>query len=237
MKVLFVSDSNAKGGAFVAFVDMLSQLHKKGIDIIVLTSEYNELNRILQKIGVKSIAVGHRTALCEVASGIRKPLSYIKRWIIYRYYELKAQRIITNSVDFSTIDLVHTNSARNSIGCYINKKYGIPHIMHIREFSDKDFNCVSFLTNYISYYNQNTTRFLAVSNAVNRHWIKKGINKDAIETVYDGVRCDDIAISTDESKKAIVLKMVIVGGVVRTKGQHLAVNAITMLPDTIVCDS
>ena len=233
MKVLFITDSNAQGGAYVAFVDLVYQVYTKGVAVIVLTGEYNELNRKLKEIGINSVAAGHRMAMGGLASGIRRPISFLKRWILYNVCEIKAQNKISNTIDLSSIDIIHTNSARNSIGCFISKKYGIPHIMHIREFADKDFACVSFRKDYISYYNQFTDKFLAVSNAVRDHWINKGIDKDKILTLYDGVKCDNILLSTDNSKKDDVLKMVIVGGVVRTKGQHIAVKAISLLPEDI----
>lgn len=233
MKVLYVIDPGTVGGATVAFFDLIIQMQKMKVETVVLTSQYNEFNTKLENIGVNTIVDRHKTVLGGVASGIRRPISFLKRWIMYRVCEARAIQHISKQLDLSTIDLIHTNSARNSIGCFISKKYGIPHIMHIREFADKDFACVSFRKDYISYYNQFTDKFLAVSNAVRDHWINKGIDKDKILTLYDGVKCDNILLSTDNSKKDDVLKMVIVGGVVRTKGQHIAVKAISLLPEDI----
>ena len=233
MKVLYVIDPGTVGGATVAFFDLIIQMQKMKVETVVLTSQYNEFNTKLENIGVNTIVDRHKTVLGGVASGIRRPISFLKRWIMYRVCEARAIQHISKQLDLSTIDLIHTNSARNSIGCLISKKYGIPHIMHIREFADKDFSCVSFRNNYIEYYNQFSERFLAVSDAVKEHWIKKGINKKKILTVYDGVRYDNIRLSTDESKKDNILKLVIVGGVVQTKGQDLAVRAISLLPEEL----
>ena len=233
MRVLYIIDPGTVGGATVAFYDLISQMRLMNVEPIVITSGYNEFNKKLECLGVKTIADGHKTVLGGIGHGIRRPLSFIKRWIMYRTCETRAIQKISSQLEISTIDLIHTNSARNSIGCLISKRYGIPHIVHIREFADKDFACVAFKSNYIEIFNQYTDRFLAVSGAVKEHWIQKGIERNKIQTVYDGVRYDNIVLSPDSTKRDDVLKMVIVGGVVRTKGQDLAVKAISLLPDDI----
>lgn len=233
MNVLYIVDRDTQGGATVAFIDMLRQLQKLGVCPLILAGDDNEVIQSFRKESVTTYVGGYYPVLQPINRTYKRPYSYMKRLFFFYWYEIKALKRIDQMIDFSNIDIIHTNSARNDIGCYLNKKYGIPLIMHIREFADADFDCISFRPNYIKIFNDYTTRFLAVSDAVRRHWINKGIENEKVETVYDGVKCDDILLSTDESKKSTKLKMVLVGGVVEAKGQHVAVEAIVNLPDYV----
>lgn len=65
----------------------------------------------------------------------------IAKWLLRPYYAVRcalrnhrALKVIENEVDLSSIDLIHTNSNRDGLGALINKKYGIKHVWHLREF-------------------------------------------------------------------------------------------------------
>ena len=234
MTVLFILDYGTEGGATKAFVWMIRQLRNKGVTPLVVTGKYNEFNRLLEEDGFKSIPAGHYTAIDQINfkdwHWPRKFVRMIKRYYVHEYLAMKK---LQSEVDFSRIDIIHTNSARNTLGCRLSKKYGIPHIVHIREFGDKDFDCVRLAPNYTNILNTNTKQFLSVSKAVMNYWNSKGINKEKNRVLYDGVAFDDITISTDDEKKYNTLRMVINGGVFPTKGQHLIIEAMCMLNQEI----
>lgn len=233
MTVLYILDYGTVGGATRSFVEMVTQMKSLGVHPIVVTSKRNELNDELESKGIRTVVAGHYTLLEQLRiKGIKWPLSLVRNFLRFHFHEKKALRILANEIDFEKIDLIHTNSARNSLGCRLNIKYKIPHLMHIREFADADFNCRP-LAPYINLYNEGTTRFICISDAVRKHWIKKGINETKAITVYNGIHYNDINISSDTDKYSDVLKMVIVGGVYPTKGQHYAVEALGKLPNEI----
>lgn len=235
MRILYILDYGTVGGATHAFVDMVLQLKKNGVDPIVATGGIRStFNDYLTSLEIENFSLGHYTALEQIKfHSIKWPLNLLR--LITRYYinEYKSINKIKKYLLKNKIDLIHTNSARNSIGCKLSVKFGIPHIMHIREFADADFGCVSILPNYIKKYQKGTHCFVAVSNAVKQHWIKKGIMESAIHLVYDGVSYQNITISKDDDKKKKEIRMIIAGGVYPTKGQHLAVEAMRFLPDNI----
>ena len=233
MTVLYVLDYGTKGGATIAFIDMVNQMKENGVTPIVVTGKRTGLNDMLEARGITTVAAGHYTLLESFSfTHWFWPYSYIKRFLRYWINERKALKILERKIEFANIDLIHTNSARNSIGCRLSKKYNTPHVMHIREFADKDFNCVSFMPGYIRFFNKNTNAFVSISGAVMNHWNKKGIDKNKNHLIYDGVNYRDITVS-ERNKRSVQLKMVITGGVYPTKGQHLAVEAIGMLAPEI----
>ena len=234
MKVLYILDPGTVGGATRAFMELVVQLKDYGVEPIVLTGSKNDFNIELNKLGINNISIGHKPVLVQIwTKSWKRRIVYIVNKAMYLLFRFKALYIVSKNVDLKSIDLIHTNSARNDIGCFLNKKYKIPHICHIREFGDLDFNCTTLNSNYINIFNKYTTSFLAISNAVKKHWCSKGIIASKIRVVYDGVSPFGINTSEASNKHNKILRMVIAGGVFPTKGQHIAVEAIGLLPKII----
>lgn len=231
MKVLYIVDPGVVGGATLAFLEIANQMKKRGVDCLVCTSDRNSLNKELDQMGIANIAIGHHSVLePESPYKWKRPIKYPIRWIQYRLALKKALKIIEKNVNLSEIDLIHTNSHRNDIGCYLNKKHGIPHIVHIREFSDADFNCITYRKGFIHIMNQYTTRYIAISQAIKDYWIRKGVDKNKLIKIYDGISFREGTISDDKSKRSPKLKLVITSGICYPKGQHLVVGAMESLP-------
>ena len=234
MKVLYIGDPGTQGGAALAFIEVVSQMKKKGVDVIVCTSITNDFNAQLNALGIDNIAIGHESVLEPISPyKWKRPIKYPIRWSIYRIHLQRALKRIRSQIDLKAIDLIHTNSARNDVGCFLNKHYGIHHIMHIREFADADFNCISYRSNYIEEFNRYTTKFIAISDAVMTHWINKGIDKNKVVRIYDGVAYKNTTISDNLKKENVDLKMVMTSGICEPKGQHLVIDALHLLPPAI----
>lgn len=234
MKVLFIIDYGTVGGATHSFLEMVSALKDKSVTPFVCTSKRDYINNYLDSIGIDNFAIGHKTVLSPLStSGIKGKLRWIKCCLDYYISNYMSLRKLESSLNLAEIDLIHTNSARNDIGCFISKKYGIPHVMHIREFADSDFDCISFRPNYINVFNNFTTKFISISDAVKKHWIKKGIPDKNVITIYNGIHYEDISVSSDDKKCASKLHMLIAGGVVPAKGQQIAIEAIRLLPEKL----
>lgn len=231
INVLYILDYGTVGGATKAFVSLMFQLIRYDIKPIVITGVYNELNELLEANGIETIVAGHVTAIEPFKfEGIKWPLRLAKLIIRYYYKEIKAIKIVAKSIDLSEIDIIHTNSARNTLGCRLSRKYKKTHIIHIREFGDKDFNCIKLTPRYINILNKGSDIFISVSNAVKNYWNSLGIDSNKNICIYDGVDYTNISESSDEDKKKHVLKMVINGGVCEAKRQHLVIEAMKLLP-------
>lgn len=232
MRVLYIIDYGTIGGATKAFIDLVLSEKALGVLPIVITSQYNEINELLDSYRISNISAGHYTVLEPFKIKSIRSLWWLLK-MLWRYYssEKKAYKTIMSKINFDNIDIVHSNTNRCTLGCYINKRHKIPHIMHIREFSDKDFGCISLRPFYVDYFNKYTTSFISVSNAVKDYWNSKGIRHSKNHCIYDGVADKDIIRSTCLKNRNI--KMVIVGGVCKAKGQLIAVKSFEYLPLTI----
>lgn len=110
--------------------------------------------------------------------------------------------------------------------------YNVPHIMHIREFGYEDFDCCTYRYKYNKYISKYTNRFLAISKAVAKSWISRGVTKEKVQILYDGVDIYSIKIKNNynNDKK---LKIIIAGGICEAKGQYYAIEALSYLPEQI----
>ena len=238
MKILFITDSGILGGAAKSLIELVCSLHDMyTVDITVCTSEWNELNLILEEYGIKSITDGHMSAM-EVTPPVENSLIRfnirLKQAIQYRVTLKRSIKRLEKELDLKSFDLIHTNSSRVDFGCYLSKKYHIPHVMHLREFGEEDFNCWCLRPFYYKHLNKEVTSFIAISEAVKKAWIQKGIGRNKIKVIYNGIDFQKIKkVNPKEQMENVELKLVAAGGIFPTKGQYQIVEAIGRLPKDI----
>ena len=127
------------------------------------------------------------------------------------------------------VEFIHTNISAIDLGVKLATKYKLKNIMHIREFWDLDFNMHSYRKNYIKYLNKNIFAFIAISNAIRQHWIKKGIDEKKIYTIYNGVNFDNIIPKKEFNKSNDKIKILMMGSISEGKGQQELVKAVSLL--------
>lgn len=238
MKVLLIANKAEFGGATKCLKELIHSFINANIDVELVVFGENYLYKFCEENGIECHAIGH----VSFASGKGSTLfRKIIKFILIPYYYLKQllqnkkalKRAIKN-IDFSKIDIIHTNSNRDSIGAMLSKKYNIPHIWHLREFGKEDYNLRYYKLNYIKFMNKNTSKFIAISDAVKEAWIRKGIDSNKIVKIYDGIKLPDKKIFEEKLNAKIKdeKKFVYLGLVCPTKGQLDAVKAICSLNKT-----
>ncbi len=235
MKILYIADPLIVGGATRSLVDVVTSIKARGMECVVCTSEENSLSKELKGYGIQNFSSGHR-AVMDVRPKVRwkRPIIFILKAIYYYIRIPAAIHRIENMIDMETVDLIHTNSVRSDIGMLLSRKHHIPHVAHIREFGEDDFDCWTYRLNYTKFINQNTTTVIAISEAVKRSWIKKGIDPEKITVIYNGVNNNAIIpISPIKLCNDRILRLVAVGGICEPKGQHQIVEALGRLPKEV----
>ena len=236
MRVVYIIDSIVGGGAPKSLIEMVCELKRLyNVDPVVLTSQNNGFNKTLDKYGIENYAVGHGSFM--VGSPEKKWKKPFKWLILYMEYHLKHRSSIEKSlklIDWEKVDLIHSNSVRTDLGIELARITKKRCICHVREFAELDYNCWSYKASYIDYLNRGVDGFIAVSDSVKNYWISKGLTKEKIEVVYNGVdnrQIQRVDHSNWEEEKC--LKLVIVGEVIKNKGQLQAALAISLLPESI----
>ncbi len=233
--ILYILDPSITGGATKSAITLIQEVQAKGIKPIVCTPYYSEVNRHLESTGIQTIVTGHIEMITSIPkiSGIRSFKQVVKLLLRYCFHDFKAIRKICKETNIHKIDLIHTNSARSDIGFFLSMLFGIPHVVHIREFGDIDYGCKPLNPFYIFIYNKWGSKFICVSEAVKRHWTNKGLSNNKSIVVYNGIDATHFSVSSDAEKKHNFLNIVIAGSVIRSKGHHLAIKAISMLDPEI----
>lgn len=234
MKVVYIADIGIAGGATKSLVELVGTMKDQyQVEPIVLTSGCTQLNRQLDEKQIKNYALGYGAFLQGAPdAGWKKPVKWLLMGWVYGVHYFPALRKALKIIDWSTVDLIHTNVARDDIGMELSKRTGVPNLCHIREFAELDFNCWSYRPRYAAYLNGAADGFIAISDAVKKYWVKKGLEEDKIDVVYNGVDGDRIREADHSSwKEDEVLKLVIAGGVIPNKGQWQAIEAVCALPE------
>lgn len=239
MKVLYIQSGDDKYGSPKSLMELvLSLKNRYDVEPIVLTQKEGKTNELCNQNNIKSYVIDFPAFLIVGGSNIYrkiiKHVLYPYYWLKYRIKLSKAKKKILSLLENEKIDIVHTNINRIDIGNYYCSMKKIPHIMHIREFSKEDYNCMTLNPSYIDYLNKTTDKFVAISNAVKQNWTKKGLENNKIKTIYNGIdlsKYKTIPLRINENNDKI--KIVFVGIVSETKGQIFLIKAIETLPDSI----
>lgn len=234
MKVLYVTNNDGKLGGAKALIEIITEMKKRDVQPIVLTPVHNEINEYCNKNEIKNYAIKYKCYMYVKSKNIFKNMiKFIPRYLTYKYLNKKAIAKIENMIDIKSLDYIHTNTSIVDIGAIIAKRNNIKHIWHIREFGNKDFNFKSYRKNYIDFINNNSNAILAISKAVKDEWIKKGIDKNKINLVYDGIDISDIKIKKKINEKDNI-DIVFSGSITPNKGQEHLIKALGYIEKDIL---
>ena len=227
MKILYFMNHADQGGAALALYDLIKEIKNNYLEIepIVITGKKNKLNKMFDELGVENYSADFK----NFTSSYHSPALLWKIIFASRYNlsKKKAIRQIEKYIDFSTISIIHTNLNRIDIGAILSKKYNIPHIWHIREHGDEDFKLISFKNNPYEYMQTFSSEYIAISKSVMNKWIDRGLSKEKMHLIYDGVRTD--IYLKKEKKVNNIIKIIFLGGYTVNKGQEELIEAINLL--------
>ena len=235
MKVLMVSGKIENGGAPKAMIEIIEKIRKNyNVEYTVLLHGEGKISKYCRDNGIDYCIDGHEPIVIGKGSTLIRRMAKLMLRPLYIFkakkQNAKALEILEKTLNLKEYDLIHTNSNRDGIGALIAKKYGIPHIWHIREFGKEDYDTV-FLPPYnVDFMNKTATKFIAISNAVANAWKKKNLDASKIVRIYDGV--DLTSIKSESTRKQFEEKqnkIVFTGTVCPAKGQNEIIEAIGLL--------
>lgn len=237
MKVMYVASGDDKYGAPKSMIDMVRPLKEQyGIEPIILTCSKGKIQEFCLDNHIEEHIVGSSEFMVVGGSNsFRKIVKHSLAPLLAINYLKKRNKAVSNikkNVELSEIDIIHTNVNRVDSGALIASDYNIPHVWHLREFGKEDYNCMSLIPNYIKYMNEHATAFIAISNVVKEAWVKKGLDKNKIVVINDGITSDGFIKKSEYRKLASEpLKIAFCGLISETKGQKVLIDAVNLLDD------
>ena len=234
--IVYVADAPQTGGASSSLFELVQRMQERyGAECAVLLPSDGPLVRKLNDIGVKTVITRHRDFLVpRPAFKYKVAPKYAVEYLRYYANRDSAIRRAEAAIDFSKVDIIHSNLPRNDIGVELSRKHGIPHVCHLRELSFSHFRCWSYRKNPVQYLNDGTNVFIAVSRTCGEAWIDRGVNSEKLCVVYNGIDVDALArkcrvIRTSKVREDEVVRLIFLGGCVEAKGIWDAVGAVAEL--------
>ncbi len=235
MKVLYFMNHVDSGGAALALYDLIKELKESCPDVkaIVITGCHNQLNEAFSKIGIENYSAPFK----NFSGSYRQPKFLWKSILQIRYRISKPTAIkkIEKLIDFTTIDIIHSNLNRIDIGYYFAQKYRIKHLWHIREHGDDDFLLMPVFSSYNPILTDSSSTFIAISKSVKSKWLSLGIPEQNIRLIYDGIGTSHWTKNETIVKKS-KLSFIFLGGYHVNKGQEIFIQALSLLPKNIKDD-
>lgn len=237
MKVLIISDPDTKYGAPKSLFDTIIALKTNhDLDITVLVTRNSDIVRKLRNAGCNVIVLLYNSFYNEFPTWKQYwkfPLTFVRQGLRYFYGRMFAEKRLRRAVRIEDFDLIHANSSREDFGALLSEKYHIPLVWHIREYGDIHSYFYSFRKNYIELMNRASSVMVAVSDAAREHWIQKGIDREKIIRIYDGV--EPIKLSKQKHiplNQKQEIRLVMTGSIQPIKGQEQAIRLLGKLKDS-----
>ena len=190
MKILYILNSTKPdGGATKSFLTLLDGVFAKGITPLVVMPDNNGIYKVLIDKGITVKVVDYRMNVYPKLSTVKDCLMFIPRLIARRILEYRAVKSIMRICKEHEIDLIHTNVGLVSCGLSAAKKLNIPHILHIREYGDKDFGLHYFPMKSSFYKNICFPKsyVICITKGIAEYHHLSGPN---VKVIYNGICCD-----------------------------------------------
>ena len=156
-------------GAEKSFCAVINRLNQKGFHVVVLISKHGDIEQTLQLYHIEYYVIPLATSLImgKWNNGTIWKIRYLYMHIVcFVKFTIKLEKLLKKNK--IKPDIVYTNTIIPATGIYLSLRFGIPHIIHIREITDEDFPVMYYIgrKNYLSLLKKTLGYAICISNAV-----------------------------------------------------------------------
>jgi glycosyltransferase involved in cell wall biosynthesis len=219
MRILFCTHCTDLYGANRSLLSLIEGLRSRfKIECYVLVPKFGPLTDVLEDKGIQFFVYEYRGWVNDgsTKAQLKAPLRLI-------FNLIQAVRIYTGLRSYS-FDIVHSNSSVIPIGFFLSIIFKKPHIWHIREFGEKDYQLkFDFNSIFLKLGLKKSQIVIAISKAIQYH-IADEYNYNNSHLLYNGIFNEDtIEIREFEWTQDMVFG--IVGFIAPFKGHEEALHA------------
>lgn len=186
MRVLFLIHDTAISGAALSLFNLLEGLRKKGVELYIAgpspTIAYRDRIDI---IGATYMEVHPVMSIMPPLKSFRNiigfPRNYVRLLKKKRLYYFEIKKLVAEIQP----KLIHTNVGTLHEGLKVAKEFGIPNIMHLREYQDLDFNWNFYPSKKLYEKMLHTTNVICISNDIKRYFGLEHYH--SCRTIYNGI--------------------------------------------------
>lgn len=188
MRILFViSSTTIYGGASKSLLNLIYGLKKLGVSVFVVSPDKKGLYLTLQDDGIPVIALSYRPATLPPYKSIIELLLFIPRLIGRFLLNISASIKLAAIAKAINPHIIHTNVSVISIGYNVSRRLKIPHVWHIREYGDLDFNLHFYYTHkkQLKRYTKDNSYTICITKDIQRYnKLQLNINS---RVIYNGI--------------------------------------------------
>ena len=202
MIILYIASTTELHGSTLSLLSLLDGVVAHGdTPFVVVPNTNGPLCEILQQKSIQYFKVP-LTFFCYPTS---RP--HGKIWFLFDIKDIlkaeyKAERVLSKIVTQVKPDLVHTNVGPIVSGHFVAKKNAIPHIWHVREYGDLDFNMKMFP--FKGFYRRILARDYSIAITKNLQYYNHLENNSKSIVIYNGV-CQESKATYNENKEPYFL--------------------------------
>lgn len=198
-KVLYLINHSVPYGANKALLNILDEVVSLGIKPFVVMSFEGAMCIELEKRNVKYQIIEHYFSIYPQLGSIRDVFFFLPRIFRNLWFNSLAEMTLYRIVKEIMPDIIHTNIGPDHIGFSVAKKLNIPHVWHIREYQDLDFDMTPFFSkNYFIKKLQNpNNKVIAITKGIFNHFLVHNNGR----VIYDGVlKANNIQFELEKEK-------------------------------------
>lgn len=214
-RILYILHEKNLGGATLSFLDFIEKVRVYYIPIIIIPEEGSVSNK-LDEIGIEFYVVPFMLDFIPIYQKSDAAHLLMNNNI--------AAKNISRLIKREHIDLVHSNTSVVNVGILAAIYAGVPHVWHIRELVDKQFDYKYVDEELKKKLFSYSDEIIAISSCVKNNIKRKyGISSNKI---YNAIYCKRIEHLVDSDNNFLFL-----GAITKNKGQWDAVRAAKILED------
>lgn len=218
IKVMYIINESALGGAAQSFLDMLTAIKNK-VDPVVIIPSDGMIEECLMQMQIVYYIIPFETDYRPI--GLHSKQENTANFFKSYHAALQIREIIKQE----KVQLVHTNSSVSNVGAIAAIMERIPHIWHIREFLEEDFDSEFVDKELKKELFDCADGMISISECIQAAY-KQKYNADS-RCIYNGVDSGRFLVSglSDRAGNHFLLA----GNLIPSKGQMEAVKAVNRL--------
>lgn len=188
MKVVYVLHSTlSSGGATKSFHIMINNLIVNGIEPLIVVPDGNDFCLTLRSQGIRTLVLNYRTAAYPKAGNIKGIALFLPKLIARIVVNRIAAFKLKKEAKLFGANMIHTNVSVIDIGMRAARKLGIPHVTHIREYGDKDFNINLFPSRriYLNNFKDKNSYTICITKDIAKYYHID--NQSNSKVIYNGI--------------------------------------------------
>lgn len=223
MKVLYISHDAHLYGAPKSLLEFVYSIKGKGVEPVIIMPDRGNLKSELDKNGIKNRIIPFCNCICQNSYGLSDYVRYIST-------NYKAVLKIIKIIQDEQIDIVHTNSLVVNVGAMAAYVLGVPHIWHLREYLEEDFDYKMLNGRWNRRLMKCSGCCIAISKGIRKKY-KRKYSADIV-CIYNGMKSSSYYSPLPVYKEPAIDgigELLIAGTVCEGKGQWDAVHAVETL--------